>query len=715
MGLHELSDREPSRLRVSKPSIRPGQVSNGGSVPSLLHLQRAAGNRAVVGLLSGGKASPDAKEPGRGDEVRVQRKLNVTTKQLGKLSTATGNVRAAFGHETTFAEIERYLKLYQKATDQEAAVRNLFAIEMLAKEWLDRHRSSDRKSDTKKAGVLQKLVEECDAEIAKLQPDFDAVYERKLVITNLALGHAGGDDPRYAQQAKAKPGRGFQYITASATEDKRTTDDEGQVKINPGGTKIDQFSEMKARPAVAGKGLTDAELAAIRVYSGGDYKTINPTLEGNDAWLAGNVAELAGVKPSETTFARDATKKAVATGKASERQRRQMKVDAMMHARMAVSGLKKLPDVTTDAYRGLTMTLDQLIVEYKAGKRIVYKPFTSTSTKKAMSEGYASIPKPGMVGVLLTLKVNKGKDIKEISVAAKEGEVLLLPGAEFEVTAAPTLVGSLYHVTLTQVDAGGVPASPPGPAVSLNNPAAGPQVAASGTATGTQAAGPVAAQAQQTAPGPQGAGRDLASDLKAKASAEGKRLIADAKLAEPAITGLLESLCRMEKGCRLAGTEHKLKTEQSLARKLEAKATTRVTRDGVDADAAVKLEAAAANDVLRYTMVAPVKSYRQVETRVRDALSKQYKIVNNWDAWKDPNAKTYKGLNMGFRTSSGLIFEFQLHTDSSFAMKQSIHEEYEEARESGTAAERKKALENYMEAKWKGVAVPALPAQKPKK
>lgn len=696
-------------------AFRPVHDTRGGDRPAstgspahpILELQRSIGNRGVVELLSSAEGRP---------APTIQRKVSVTSKDLRKAATFTGVLRAELGHQTTWSEIEQTFKKYEKARDKgdsHQEVRLLFALEMLGKEWLTAHGSSKEKADQQKAIQLRKMVAECDTELNtdRLKSGLGELYENRVIDTNLSLGHADVEDPRYRQRYSANKFKSnfsdsFKYLTESAFEDKKTS-----AGDQPGGTKMEHFGPMKQKLAGSGSRLTDAELAAIRIYSAGDYQTINPTLVGDDTWMKGNVKGLAVGAGHETQFARGDVREQLkpqnkdGDTRMTEGHRREMKLDAMMHTRMAVSGLKKLPDVTVDGYRGLSIPLNELILDYKVGKKILYKPFLSTSTDRELSKMYAMIPKVGKVGLLLNLKITGGKDIKEISVASKENEVLLLPGAEFEVTEAPKLVGNLYEATIKQVGAGGDLSSSAGPPVPLNNLAGNQQVPHSTSDKKAPSAGAAAGRDRGTQPA-------AADPLAAKAASTAKSLIAKAAKEEPQITQFLNGLCKKEKGCRLAGLEYKLKTEESLARKLEMKANTRVAKGGTNIDSALAEEAKAANDVLRYTIIAPPKIYREVEKRVRDAMQKNnYTIVNNWDAWS--GVKTYKGLNMGFRSSGGLVFELQMHTDESFAMKQVIHEQYEEARGTGTSGERKKALENYMEGKWTGVTAPA--AVKPSK
>lgn len=650
-------------------------------------------------------------------------------------TTAKAKLSETFKNRTsTWVHILRALDGYHAASTARHELINLRAIETLSKEWLAAHGASTSKNDKAKANDLRALLAECVREIDALAAVEQEEYQERLVNTNLALQPTGTAepeqtkhkaDPRY-QQPRATD-RGFAFITHSATADKVTHSEEHGRVFKPGGTRVEHFGDVRAKPELAGTKLTDGEMAAIRVYSAGDYQTINPVLEGNDSWLASNIGKLTEGGGGETTFAQTRTKAFVkkSGGVVGEHDRRHLKIEAMQHARVAVSGLKKLDDQVVDGYRGFTWPLDQLIPMYKRGATIVYKPFTSTSLKVAKATEYAMVPKEGCVGVLLTLKITHGKDIQAISVEAKEGEVLLLPGATFTVTSPPELKDDgLYHATITQTGAGGDLAASSGSSGPVPLNALPPQQQVPATVTpvrsatddqgkhGGQTTGRpklsalMRGRASSAVSATPAAPADPETELKKHAAAAAQTLIATATKAEPGVTSTLQALCTQTKG-KLVGLEHRLKTESSLSRKLVDRARTQVTQ-GKGAQLAVSEEAKKANDVLRYTMVLDEKSYWNNELKMRNALEKDYgyKVTDYWDAWSDKASRAYKGLTLRFATKEGQVFELQIHTLASFDTKMGIHEEYEEARESGTTPERRKALTEYMAGKWTSVPMP---------
>lgn len=656
-------------------------------------------------------------------------------------TTAGALLKQAAGNRTTWVEILKALDRYHAAPTSRHELAHLRALEMLCNDWLARHQKSPREGDDVKAGDLRALLAECVPEIDALAAEQQEDYQERLINTNLALAPSGTPEPEQLKyQADPRYGsarvtaKSFRFITHSATADKVTHSEEHGRTFRAGGTRIEHFDDIRAKPALTGTRLTDAEMAAIRIYSAGDYQTINPLLEGNESWMTGNIGKLNEGGGGETTFAHADVKAKLkaAGGQLDKRDRRMLKIEAMQHARMALSGLKKLPDQVVDGYRGFTWALDSLIPMYKRGATIVYKPFISTSVNVKKAEEYAKIPKEGCVGVLLRLKITHGKDIQAISVEAKEGEVLLLPGATFTVTDPPRLMDDgLYHITVTQTDGGGgAPAQPAGAVptpVPLNALPANQQVPATvaplrpaaipmplgrpqvGAAPGAQQQRARAGGVHLPAAPPMPVDPDFALRRHAVIAAE--QLIAAAKTAEPGVTQALEALSGRMKG-RLVGLEHRLKTPSSLTRKLIDRTRTRVTQGGVDAQLAINDEAVKANDVLRYTLLLDEKSYWANEEKLRDALMKEcgYTITDRWDAWNDKSSRAFKGLTLRFKTKEGQVFELQVHTAKSFDIKMGTHEEYEEFRDATTSPERRKALTEYMAGKWAGTSAPPRPA-----
>lgn len=176
------------------------------------------------------------------------------------------------------------------------------------------------------------------------------------------------------------------------------------------------------------------------------------------------------------------------------------------------------------------------------------------------------------------------------------------------------------------------------------------------------------------------------------------RLYAQATKAEPAVTADLESVATAV-GAELGGLEHRLKTVDSLTRKLTTYA-------------AEGRENQEVTDALRYTMVLPDAVYTDGVASALSLLadayyllveSKNYWVDHDWSEWNG----NYRGLNTVLRTPQDYRFEVQFHSESSWAVKSldSYEELYHRLRTETDPAELERLLEQAAEY-WRGVPIP---------
>lgn len=139
---------------------------------------------------------------------------------------------------------------------------------------------------------------------------------------------------------------------------------------------------------------------------------------------------------------------------------------------------------------------------------------------------------------------------------------------------------------------------------------------------------------------------------------------------EPATTALMEGLSK-KNGMELVGLGNRLKSEDSLARKIET------TRHEFGGDA--KKAAQSMSDVNRYTMKVPPGKFGDSVKDVLSNLERQgysLRIKNYWS--KD--AGPYRGLNVALTAPDGRKIELQFHTVDSLRIKSKTHKDYEEYR-----------------------------------
>jgi starvation-inducible DNA-binding protein len=151
-------------------------------------------------------------------------------------------------------------------------------------------------------------------------------------------------------------------------------------------------------------------------------------------------------------------------------------------------------------------------------------------------------------------------------------------------------------------------------------------------------------------------------------------------------------------GMEPVALEHRLKSTESLARKIQAEADRSY---GGDVDKA----AADISDTARYTFVADEANYTQ---NLSDTVSKledagySVRVKNFWEQG-DP----YQGVNLKLKRN-GETIELQLHTKSSLEFKEKkIHPLYQQYRKTDTPMEEKKALWASMVALANEIPLPA--------
>ena len=179
---------------------------------------------------------------------------------------------------------------------------------------------------------------------------------------------------------------------------------------------------QRSRAFAAKMGLTDAERAAIQVYTGGDFTYINPATSGDKKWL-GNAT---GGKDMSLTATEGAT-----------------------HAAIAIQGLRKLPAYAGQVYRAEGLSQERfdkwfempapgatgsvpLSVKADNGP-FAWGILTSTSKNPRVRYAFSGYEK---YSIWWTIRSAAGRDVSTMSVNVVELEVLLLPNARVRIDQA---------------------------------------------------------------------------------------------------------------------------------------------------------------------------------------------------------------------------------------------------------------------------------------
>jgi hypothetical protein len=177
------------------------------------------------------------------------------------------------------------------------------------------------------------------------------------------------------------------------------------------------------------------------------------------------------------------------------------------------------------------------------------------------------------------------------------------------------------------------------------------------------------------------------------------QLFARAKKAEPGITGIISRVAS-ENNVTLKGLEFRLKTKDSLARKIASE-----YRDNAGA-ISYKIIGEKIGDSVRYTYVIDESRYSSSVMKISEdlkarGLSPYDNKFRNY--WSNP---TYKGINSNWISQDGQLFEIQFHTPQSLQVKEEkSHKIYEKQRVE-TDPLKIKAYSEQIEEIWRDVSTP---------
>lgn len=173
-----------------------------------------------------------------------------------------------------------------------------------------------------------------------------------------------------------------------------------------------------------------------------------------------------------------------------------------------------------------------------------------------------------------------------------------------------------------------------------------------------------------------------------------------AKLKEPQIT---KDVTAVAKACgsSMYGTKNKLKTYESIKRKIDTDAEEK----GITPFKAAK----SIKDAVRYTAISSdkdfVANYNKFKYLLEAKGYKETKCKNYWDLYRKGKAK-HKSVQCNFKTIDGYEFEVQFHTPSSQKAKNEKIPIYEERRKPNIDPDRAIYLEKQMEKLAEQVSTP---------
>ena len=167
--------------------------------------------------------------------------------------------------------------------------------------------------------------------------------------------------------------------------------------------------------------------------------------------------------------------------------------------------------------------------------------------------------------------------------------------------------------------------------------------------------------------------------------------------AEPALTAMIQGIVEGQGGS-MAGLKFRLKTVDSLARKITDDART----EGISEYVASTL----IKDTNRYTAIFDSSSLISSAKEVERSLTEQGWGLKETKNYFGSNG-AYQGLHYNFERD-GLYFELQFHTQQSFDIKIANHYDYEVNRNVSVSKELWELTDEWMKKNWRGFIPPDL-------
>ena len=183
-------------------------------------------------------------------------------------------------------------------------------------------------------------------------------------------------------------------------------------------------------------------------------------------------------------------------------------------------------------------------------------------------------------------------------------------------------------------------------------------------------------------------------------SVEAQALYDKARATEKTITPDMVRIAG-ELGGKMVGLQYSVKTASSVEDKIR-----RRLKDsrGTKSDGQIVAEM---GDLVRYTLMVEHDSLvSATKGTIAKLQERGYTVTKLDNRYLVPNA-SYMGIHLDVVAPQGQIFELQVHSDASMAIKEATHEKYEEARSVDTDPKRAKELLEEMRALWAKLPKPA--------
>ena len=388
----------------------------------LTHVVQQTGEQQTIGQPNAlaNRSQKSIKSPlQRMPTARIQRILDFKfTAKAGAIATILKD------HDKLFYDLKNSYKKYKKTKKLNTKIKLLYQMDKFCHVWNKEYREKGKYIGSKKDKDILRLRPEIKKEMSK-------IYREK---------HENNE---------------FEWLTYLGRGARHAYKENTDKPLDP----------SKPRPLTAEEKfekehkLTKSEIVAIKVFTGGDYRYMNPAMIGNQEWLDSAIKKLTSEKETtgEINEERDPDwKDKIKDGKkATQKQKKEITFEGKLHADVALMGLRKLPDWQGESFRGMGLSKTQFQSEYQKHKVKDLDTFASATEEKKVAHKFAerNAKKEDQVGFMWVIKTKYAKNIVDISGVQSEKEVLLLPKAKFEITEIeePKQKGDIYIVHMEQI------------------------------------------------------------------------------------------------------------------------------------------------------------------------------------------------------------------------------------------------------------------------
>jgi hypothetical protein len=342
----------------------------------------------------------------------LHRRISVTSADIAANRRSKGTLAKLTGSKDSLDKIGKLLDGHARLTDQQAQITSLAAIVTLIDKWLGSH------SDEKDRGMVA-LLEDIKAEALR---DLGQARAQQRYINDLRAGELMPAGKQRLEHQPTKTPFTQQLTAEMASKASRTMALTGQ-----------QWEDGDRRKPVAdlirSAGLSEAEVAAVKIFTANDFLYINPTVANNPEWMQGQMKDVSAAMASSERFAGP-----------RKLDQGQLHQEGVTHGGILMQALMKLPPEKGEVYRGARMNSEEFAEAYGGKSQLTYDSFVSSAFKSVASDVYArgggaKKPRPDQtISVKCIFEVQDARDVRKLSEVAVEEEWVLLPGTTFAIT-----------------------------------------------------------------------------------------------------------------------------------------------------------------------------------------------------------------------------------------------------------------------------------------